>query len=232
MRISNDTLTLLLERNRLADRDQLLPISEEAARSGASLQDLVIKEQLVDEQTLTKLFADYAGFKYIEIIPEDIPTDALERLPERIARQYNAVVFRIDTDGTIHFAMDDPDDVQAVNFLEKELGSTAQLYIATRTNILNCLELYRGDVDKELDEVIDVQREDTSVQEVSEADVAEDSPIAQTVNLLLEYAIRSQASDIHIEPREEYVQVRYRIDGVLKDFKNVDEWKGGLIGCC
>ncbi|NCU39192.1 type II/IV secretion system protein, partial [Candidatus Saccharibacteria bacterium] len=55
------------------------------------------------------------------------------------------------------------------------------------------------------------------VQEVSEADVAEDSPIAQTVNLLLEYAIRSQASDIHIEPREEYVQVRYRIDGVLKE---------------
>ena len=218
MRISNDTLTLLLERNKLATRDQLLPLDEEAARSGVSLQDLVLREQIVDEQTLTKFFAEYAGFDYIEIIPEDITTDALERLPERIARQYNAVVFRIDADdGTIHFAMDDPDDVQAVNFLEKELGATAQLYIATRSNILNCLELYRGDVDKELDEVIDVQREDTSVQEVSEADVAEDSPIAQTVNLLLEYAIRSQASDIHIEPREEYVQVRYRIDGVLKE---------------
>ena len=218
MRISNDTLTLLLERNKLATRDQLLPLDEEAARSGVSLQDLVLREQIVDEQTLTKFFAEYAGFDYIEIIPEDITTDALERLPERIARQYNAVVFRIDADdGTIHFAMDDPDDVQAVNFLEKELGATAQLYIATRTNILNCLELYRGDVDKELDEVIDVQREDATVQEVSEADVAEDSPIAQTVNLLLEYAIRSQASDIHIEPREEYVQVRYRIDGVLKE---------------
>lgn len=217
MRISNDTLMTLLERNNVANRDQLLPLAEEAARSGASLQDQVIKEQVVDEPTLTKLFADYAGFNYIEIVPEDIPSEALERLPERIARQYNAVVFRIDPDGTIHFAMDDPDDVQAVNFLEKELGTNAQIYIATKTNILNCLELYRGDVDKELDEVIDVQREDISIQEVSEADVAEDSPIAQTVNLLLEYAIRSQASDIHIEPREEYVQVRYRIDGVLKE---------------
>ena len=49
---------------------------------------------------------------------------------------------------------------------------------------------------------------------VSDDDIAEDSPIAQTINLLLEYAIRSSASDIHIEPREEYVQVRYRIDGV------------------
>lgn len=71
---------------------------------------------------------------------------------------------------------------------------------------------------KKLNEVIDVQREDDgSDQKVSEADVAEDSPIAQTVNLLLEYAIRSQASDIHIEPRENFVQVRYRIDGVLKE---------------
>ena len=77
---------------------------------------------------------------------------------------------------------------------------------------------YRGDVNQELNEVIDVQREDDgSDQQVSEADVAEDSPIAQTVNLLLEYAIRSQASDIHIEPRENFVQVRYRIDGVLKE---------------
>ncbi len=160
MRISNDTLMTLLERNKVASRDQLLPLAEEAARSGASLQDEVIKEQVVDEPTLTKLFADYAGFNYIEIVPEDIPSEALERLPERIARQYNAVVFRMDPDGTTHFAMDDPDDVQAVNFLEKKLGTNAQIYIATQTNILNCLELYRGDVDKELDEVIDVQRED------------------------------------------------------------------------
>ena len=83
---------------------------------------------------------------------------------------------------------------------------------------MQCLENYRGDVNEELNQVIDIQREDDgSAQKVSEADVAEDSPIAQTVNLLLEYAIRSQASDIHIEPRENFVQIRYRIDGVLKE---------------
>ena len=216
MRISNDTLTTLLTRNNIASHEQLQPLLEESAASGVSLQDQILKSHLVDEPTLTKLFAEYAGFNFIEIVPEDITSEELNRLPERIARQYNAVVFRID-DKEIHFAIDDPDDVQAVNFIEKELGPTAKLYIATRSNILDCLELYRGDVDKELDEVIDVQREDDTLQEVSEADVAEDSPIAQTVNLLLEYAIRSQASDIHIEPREGYVQVRYRIDGVLKE---------------
>jgi type IV pilus assembly protein PilB len=93
------------------------------------------------------------------------------------------------------------------------------LYVATRNNILSCLENYRGDVNKELSQVIDVQREGAPGQSetITEADIAENSPIAQTVNLLLEYAIRSSASDVHIEPREDYVQIRYRIDGVLKE---------------
>lgn len=218
MRIPDDTLINLLVRSKVATKKELDVLIDNSSRSDASLQELVLKEKIVDEPTLTRLFADYAGFNFIEIVPEDIQAEVLNRLPERIARQYNVVVFRVDEKGTIHFAMDDPDDVQAVNFIEKELGTDAQLYVATRSNILNCLELYRSDVDKELDDVIDVQREDTAAtQEVSEADIAEDSPIAKTVYLLLEYAIRSQASDIHIEPRENYVQVRYRIDGVLKE---------------
>ncbi|MEO5949533.1 MAG: GspE/PulE family protein, partial [Candidatus Saccharimonas sp.] len=85
-------------------------------------------------------------------------------------------------------------------------------------NILLCLENYRGDVNAELKEVIDVQREDDGAsQNITEAEISENSPISQTVNLLLEYAIRSQASDVHIEPREEFVQIRYRIDGVLQE---------------
>ena len=142
----------------------------------------------------------------------------LNKIPERIARQYSAVIFKIDDDGLIHLAMDDPDDVQAVSFIEKEIGENTKIYIASYENILQCLENYRGDVNEELNEVIDIQREDNGdAQQVSEAEVAEDSPIAQTVNLLLEYAIRSHASDIHIEPREQFVQIRYRIDGVLKE---------------
>src|SRR5690606_14499818 len=74
------------------------------------------------------------------------------------------------------------------------------------------------DVSQELSKVIDTHVEDNAkIEQVTAEDVAEDSPIAQTVNLLLEYAVRSNASDIHIEPREEFVQIRYRIDGVLKE---------------
>jgi type IV pilus assembly protein PilB len=218
MRISDNTLVRLLEKGGIATAEQIEVLKEEGTRLSKPLQEVAIEKQIVDEPGLKKIFAEYADIPYIEVDPRDIPQDVLNKIPERIARQYNAVIFKIDEDGLIHLAMDDPDDVQAVSFIEKEIGENTRIYIAPYDNILQCLENYRGDVNEELNEVIDIQREDSGdAQQVSEAEVAEDSPIAQTVNLLLEYAIRSHASDIHIEPREQFVQIRYRIDGVLKE---------------
>ncbi len=219
MRISDAIIEKLLARSGVATAEQIAALKEEAVRSRRPLQELVIEREVANDQTLTQAFADYAQIPYIELDPRDIPSDVISRIPERIARQYNAVLFKVDAEGGMqHLAMEDPDDVQAVNFIQKEIGENTKIYIATRENILAALENYRGDVNQELNEVIDVQREDDSALEaVTEQDVAEDSPIAQTVNLLLEYAIRSHASDIHIEPREDFVQVRYRIDGVLKE---------------
>lgn len=218
MRISDVTIEELLKRSGVATADQLASLKEEVSRSRRPMQDLVIQNQLMKETDLVKAFASYTSIPFIEINPSDIPSEVLNKIPERIAKQYNAVLFKIDEDGKMHLAMDDPDDVQAVDFIEKQIGENTVIYIATHDNILACLENYRGDVNQELNEVIDVQREQIAEnQKVSDAEVAEDSPVAQTVNLLLEYAIRSSASDIHIEPREEYVQIRYRIDGVLKE---------------
>lgn len=218
MRISDDTLEKILTRNKVVTAEQLAPLKEEAVHSSLSLQTVVLQNKVLDEPALTELYAKYIDVPFIVIDPRDIPHDVLNRIPERIARQYNAVIFKIDDDGLIHLAMDDPDDIQAVNFIQKEIGENTRIYLAPLENILECLENYRGDVNEELNEVIDIQREDDgTAQQISEDEVAEDSPIAQTVNLILEYAIRSHASDIHIEPREEYVQIRYRIDGVLKE---------------
>ncbi len=218
MRISDKTLLKLLERNHIVAKEQQAPLIEEASHASRTLQEQVLETKLITERDLTKLFADYTELPFIEIEPRDIPAETLNKIPERIARQYSAVVFKIDEDGLIHLAMDDPDDVQAISFIEKEIGSNTRIYIAPHENILLCLENYRGDVNDELNQVIDVQREDDgTAQKVSESEIAEDSPIAQTVNLLLEYGIRSQASDIHIEPRENFVQIRYRVDGVLKE---------------
>jgi type IV pilus assembly protein PilB len=218
MRISNDVIEKLLTQGSLATPEQITALKEEATRSSRPLQEIVVQKALFTDQALIEAFADYAHIPFITLVPADIPHDVLNRIPERIAKQYNTVLFKIDEDGMMHLAMDDPDDVQAVSFIQKEIGENTKIYLATHNNILSCLENYRGDVNQELNEVIDIQREDNAeIQAVTEADVSEDSPIAQTINLLLEYAIKSNASDIHLEPREEYVQVRYRIDGVLKE---------------
>lgn len=218
MRISDAIVEKILTKGNLATAERIASLKDEAKKSKRPLQQLVTEQQIITTTDLIKAFADNAGIPYIELDAKGIPTEVLNKIPERVARQYNAVLFKIDEDGTHHLAIEDPDDVLAVNFLEKEIGENTKIYIAPRNNIIDALENYRGDVNAELKEVIDIQREDnTANQDVSDAEIAEDSPIAQTVNLLLEYAVKSNASDIHIEPREEYVQIRYRIDGVLKE---------------
>lgn len=197
--------------------EQTAELTQEQQKTGKSLQQLVLAKNLVAERELTKRYGDYIGVPFVTVEKKDIPDKALKLIPEPVARQYNAIIFQIDDNGLIHLALNDPDDIQAVNFLQKELGARLKIYVATRQNIIDCLELYRGDVTEELTHVIDIQKEETKSQEVKEEDISEDSPIAQTVNLLLEYAIKSNASDIHIEPREDHVQVRYRIDGVLHE---------------
>jgi len=218
MRIADRTMEALLKQGGTLTDEDLAELVEQASRSRRPLQEVALQKEAIKELDLAKAFAEYINIPFVSVEPKDIPSDVLSRIPERIARQYNAILFKVDNDGKCHLAMDDPDDIQAVNFIEKQIGNNIKLYLATRENILTCLENYSGDVDKKLNDVIDVQREDdASSQKVTEDDIAEDSPIAKTINLLLEYAIKSSASDIHIEPREGYVQIRYRVDGALKE---------------
>lgn len=219
MHISDGTLEkLLTQSNRLQSSDISALVSE-GAKSHKPLSQLVLEKNLVPEVDLVKMFAVYSGIPFIELTPEKIPLDALTVIPERIARQYSAILFKIDADGTKHLAMEDPDDIQALDFIQKQIGENTKTYIATHTNIRAVLEKYGGDAGKKLSEVIDIQKDDEIKPEehVSADDVSENSPIAQTINLLLEYAVKSGASDIHIEPREDFVQIRYRIDGILKE---------------
>lgn len=220
MRISDNILETVLGRANLISPEQLAALKKQAASSKRTLQEVVIEQKVLSDKSLTQAFATYADVPFIELQPQSIPQDVLKRIPERVARQYKAVLFQVDSDGVHHLAMEDPDDIQAINFIQKEIGTNSKIYIATEDNILAALDAYRGDVNAELSEVIEIQRADELDQPTGAAvdqDISEDSPIAQTVNLLLEYAIRSHASDVHIEPREDFVQIRYRIDGVLKE---------------
>lgn len=218
MFISNQIIEKLLESSGSASPEQIEALRDESAHLHRNLQELAVERELIDNKTLLKAYADYSKIPFVEIDAKAILPEIQSQIPERIARQYNAVLFSIDEEGKKCLAMEDPDDVLAVNFLLKELGEDTKIFIATKANILEALDNYRGDVSKELSDVIDVDIQQEEQQEaVKEQDLAEDSPISQTVNLLLEYAVRNLASDVHIEPRDEFIQIRYRIDGILKE---------------
>src|SRR5687767_6907347 len=95
MRISDAIVEKLLADYGVA-MERINDLREEAIRSRRSLQSLVVQNKLMDEVTLTKTYANYAGIPFIEIDPSTIPPEALNKIPERIARQYNAVLFKID----------------------------------------------------------------------------------------------------------------------------------------
>jgi type IV pilus assembly protein PilB len=218
MRIPDSLVEKLLKNSGKVTEEQIKGLREREASEKKPLQDLVIKDALLSEKELTKLYADEIEIPMVELVAKEIKKDVLKTLPERIARQYHAVVFDIDADGIKLVAMEDPDDIQATNFFHKQLGDDIRLYITTATLLQAALDQYRSDqISNELTQVIASEDADEEVEEVDEGDLAEDSPIAQSVNLIIEYGVKAGASDIHIEPREGFVIVRYRIDGLLRE---------------
>jgi len=230
MRISDSLVEKLLKTAGKVTAEQLTSLHEQEKAEKKPLQDLVIQNSLISEKDLTKLYAAEIDVPYIEFNPKEIKREVLKLIPERIARQYNAVLFGVEANGTKLLAMEDPDDIQAINFLQKQLGTLLRIHVATRTTIQAALDQYRGNISSELTQVVaaDAEAEDAE-EEIDEEDLAEDSPIAQTVNLLIEYAIHSGASDIHIEPREDYISVRYRVDGILREANKLPKKVHGAL---
>lgn len=218
MRISDALVKELLIKSGKATDEQLTNAREQSGNSKAPLQDIVIKSNVINEKDLTKLYAEEIEVPFVELDPKAIKREVLKLIPERIANQYEVILYGVDETGAKLLAIANPDDVEAVNFLKKQLGEDIRVAMATKQNITACLDQYRGEISTELTKVMTPEELAEDIDDnISEEDVAEDSPIAQTVNLLIEYAVKAGSSDIHIEPRENYVSVRYRIDGVLKE---------------
>lgn len=230
MRISDSLVETLLKKVDKVSADQLKALREQEENEKKPLQDIVIRNNVLSEKDLTKLYADEIDVPFIELNAKDIKREVLRLIPERIANQYNVVLFGVEEDGTKLLAMEDPDDVQAITFLQKQLGNTIKIHVATTTHIQQALDQYRDNVSTELTKVLSPEEStEDSDEQVDEEDLAEDSPIAQTVNLIIEYAIKSGASDIHIEPRETYVIIRYRVDGILKEANKLPKRVHGAL---
>lgn len=223
MRISDAVVEKLLVESKKVTEDQLVKLRQQASAEKITLQQAAVKGNLISEKELTQAYAKQTDVPFVDLNPKEVKRELLHLIPERIARQYGAVVFAVDENGNKLLAMEDPDDIEAVNFLQKQLGTSLKVYAATSSSVRAAIEQYRENIDNELTKVIsagqteEAAKKDAKEKEVTEEEVAEDSPIAQTVNMLIEYAIASGASDIHIEPRENHVLIRYRVDGVLRE---------------
>lgn len=216
---ASDTLTeTLLKKGGVLNADQLKKLREQATAEKKTLQDVAIQTNKISEVELTKLYAHEIDVPFAEFVAGNLSRDILKLIPERVARQYGAIAFDVDNDGVVFVALEDPDDIQTINFLQKQLGKPMRIHIAPTSAIKQALDQYSGNnVSSELAKVIPVEDKEPIDEQVNEQDVAEDSPIAQTVNLIIDYGIKNRASDIHIEPRENIVVVRYRVDGVLHE---------------
>ncbi len=217
MRIPDNLVEKLLVESGKVKQEQIKFLREQEEKEKKPLQDLAIKTNLISEKDLTKLYANEIDVPFIELNGKEIKDVLLKKLPERIARQYNAVVFDMDEAGNVSVAMEDPDDIQALNFLRKQLGSNIKVYISTSTLIRSALDQYRDNISGELTKVIESEKAEEEKEEKEEENIAEDSPVAQSVNLIIEYAIKQGASDVHIEPREDMIVIRYRVDGILRE---------------
>src|SRR5690606_29528038 len=147
--------------------------------SRKSLHDMALKNKLITELDLTKLYAKEIEVPFVDLNPKDIKKEVLNMLPERLARQYRSVVFAVDKNGSKDVAMEDPDDVQARNFLQQQLGNNIRIHIAPPSLLQSALDQYRGEnITSELTKVIPMADEEPAEEEVDESKIAEDSPIA------------------------------------------------------
>ncbi|MCB9839403.1 Flp pilus assembly complex ATPase component TadA [Candidatus Nomurabacteria bacterium] len=230
MRISDRIVEQILTSGGKITPEQLEAYKMQGKNEKKPLQDIVLHGNAISERDLTKAYSEIIDIPYIDIDIKGIDKEILQLVPERIARQYNVVVIGVDDKGQKLLAMDDPDDIQAISFLQKELGNDVRIFMATHTNILQAIDQYRENISSEITEVISAeQEEEQKGEKFDQEDLAEDSPVAQTVNLLVEGAIKTGASDIHIEPREGYVSVRYRIDGILREVNKLPKNVQGAL---
>ncbi|MDE2588117.1 MAG: Flp pilus assembly complex ATPase component TadA, partial [Patescibacteria group bacterium] len=186
-----------------------------AANSRTSLQEAAIEKDAITDEKLGLLIANYLKVPFVTLGKVTIPETIFHVLPERLARKYKAIVFARDQEG-IKIALADPTNTQILEMISKKTMQPVVSYMATERDVENTLQLYRKDLQQTFDELLKKEIGDTS-------SLTDEAPIAKIVDLLITYAYRDKASDIHIEPEEKDSLVRFRIDGILHDVLYLDK---------
>ncbi|MDH4329963.1 MAG: ATPase, T2SS/T4P/T4SS family [Candidatus Moranbacteria bacterium] len=231
MRIGNQQLKEFLLDAELVDPKVLEQKFQDAEKTGKQLGDLLLEAELVDEAELGKMRAYILGIPYVDLGKNQIDPEILQIIPEPIAKKHNIVAFE-KTGGELRVAMLHPDDLQTIDFIKKKTGLKIVPCIASREALEAAIKQYEKSLKAEFGDIIDTDSQDlegvtTGIRKEGDeegddkdqnlAKVAEDLPVVRVVDTLLKHAILQSASDIHIEPDEKEVRVRYRIDGILHE---------------
>lgn len=217
-------LDFLAEQN-LIVRERAKELDKEGETSRESIGDLILKKRLMDEDKLLELQSHFFNQPIQKLAKgEAILPAILRQIPEDTARFYKIVPLKL-TDGALEVGILDPEDLgsrEALKFIGLKLRKTIKTFLVSRQDFGNILRDYRtlrGEVTealKEIAEEVEIKPEvGMGLPEKKAAEMAEEAPVTKIVSVILRHAVEGKASDIHIEPDEESLRVRFRLDGIL-----------------
>ncbi len=209
--LDNTALYNALIELEIVDRKLLDESWDEVKDTGDSLGAVLLERDLISDENLGMLVADELGLPFVRLEKQMLDRNVLLTISESMARARRCLVFKIDEEGEYHVAMEDPNDLVAIEALKKKLGGKIRIYYATDRDLRLALFAYRREAAEVFEEMIS--------KHVGEARgmVQPEAPIIKMVETMMVYSYQSRASDVHVEPFDDFVQVRFRIDGVLQD---------------
>ncbi|MDQ3954818.1 MAG: Flp pilus assembly complex ATPase component TadA [Actinomycetota bacterium] len=206
---------------RLVTEEQLDEAQRNAAERGRSLGRVLIELGYVSEAGLVSILAEQLGLEFIDLSEASVDPQAVGLVAEAVARRHSCLPVSIVDDALV-VAMADPANVVAVDDIRAMTKRDVRVIVATKADVMAAItRYYRMDRTAETlaEEVAAEQEKDAKLDLEAQLKTAgaEDAPIIKLVNLLITQAVSDRASDIHIEPAEKELRVRYRIDGVLHE---------------
>lgn len=211
-----EKLTALLIDEGLVVEADLRQAEEEAASTSKPLLAILAEKGLVDEELVTHAIAYVSGVPYVNLTKSIISQDILSLLPQDIAERFMAVPVA-EVNNRLAVAMIDANNVQAVDYLASLIQRPLKVFMASEPGVRHVLDQYKTDLSTVGAVAEASEREDASVSSSNIKTLVQDSPITRALNTILEYAIKSRASDVHIEPLENALKIRCRVDGVLRE---------------
>lgn len=194
-------------------------LSVEAERKRQNVMDLVISQGLITSDYYYTLLARILGYERVNLGTVVINEEVMHLIPEDVARIRKVIVFLKDADGVYHVAMEDPTDLETIDYLSLKLKGRIKVFFASEDDLNRGFILYQKKLTQDFKKIIDDSvRESLKLKTDKDLkEAAQDVPIVAIVDNLLEYAISSRASDIHFEALDDVILVRFRVDGVLHE---------------